>query len=99
MNVALYMRLSKEDEFCHEESNSISMQRLMLRDYVREHFPDANVTEYADDGYSGTNFDRPGVQELLEEVKNGMINCIVVKDYCAIIGLNQKDLENQGILA
>jgi DNA invertase Pin-like site-specific DNA recombinase len=53
----------------------------MLRDYVREHFPDAKVTEYADDGYSGTNFDRPGVQELLEEVKNGMINCIVVKDF------------------
>jgi DNA invertase Pin-like site-specific DNA recombinase len=75
------MRLSKEDEFCHEESNSISMQRLMLRDYVREHFPDAKVTEYADDGYSGTNFERPGVQELLEEVKNGMINCIVVKDF------------------
>lgn len=81
MNIALYMRLSKEDEFCHEESNSISMQRLLLRDYVREHFPQAKVMEFSDDGYTGTNFDRPGVQELLERVKNAEVNCIIVKDF------------------
>lgn len=81
MNVALYMRLSKEDEFCHEESNSIAIQRIMLADYVREHFPDARVLEFADDGYSGTNFERPGVQELLDRVKNGEIGCIIVKDF------------------
>lgn len=81
MNIAIYMRLSKEDEFSHEESNSISMQRLLLQDYVREHFPDAKVYEFADDGYTGTNFERPGIQELLDRVKNFEINCIIVKDY------------------
>ena len=81
MNIAIYMRLSKEDDFSHEESNSIAMQRLLLRDYVREHFPHDKVLEYADDGYTGTNFDRPGVQELLDGVKDGEINCIIVKDF------------------
>lgn len=81
MNIAVYMRLSKEDEFCYEESSSISMQRLLLRDYVREHFPDAKVFEFADDGYSGTNFDRPGIQDLLDRVRNYEINCIIVKDF------------------
>ena len=80
MNIAIYMRLSKEDEFSHEESNSISMQRLLLQDYVREHFPDAKVFEFADDGYTGTNFDRPGIQDLMDMVKNYEINCIIVKD-------------------
>lgn len=81
MVAAMYLRLSKEDEFIREESNSITMQRLLLKDYVAEHFPDAAIREYADDGYSGTNFDRPGVQSLLEDVKNGEINCIIVKDF------------------
>ena len=81
MNIAIYMRLSKEDDYSHEESNSITMQRLLLSDYVREHFPQDDVTEYSDDGYSGTNFDRPGVQELLEGVKNGEVDCIIVKDF------------------
>ena len=58
--IGLYMRLSKEDEYSHVESNSITMQRMLLHSYVREHFPDADVTEFVDDGYSGTNFERPG---------------------------------------
>lgn len=53
----------------------------------------------ADDGYSGTTFDRPAFREMEAMAENGEIATIVVKDYCAIIGLNQKDLENQGILA
>ena len=81
MNIAIYMRLSKEDEFSHEESNSITMQRLLLRDYAREHFLQAKISEFSDDGYSGTNFDRPGVQALLDAVKNAEINCIIVKDF------------------
>ncbi len=81
MNIAIYMRLSKEDEFSHVESNSISMQRYLLMDYAREHFPDAKIYEFSDDGYSGTNFDRPGIQELLDRVKNYEINCIIVKDF------------------
>lgn len=57
------------------------MQRLLLQDYVREHFPTARVFEFVDDGYSGTNFDRPGIQDLLDRVKNYEINCIIVKDF------------------
>ena len=60
---------------------------------------DAEVMEFIDNGYSGTNFERPQVQKLIELVRANQIDCIIVKDYCAIIGLNQKDLENQGILA
>lgn len=52
-----------------------------------------------DDGYTGTNFNRLAMQELLSLVEAGQVGTIIVKDYCAIIGLNQKDLENQGILA
>ena len=58
-----------------------------------------NIRHFYDDGYSGTNFNRPGFAALLEEVEAGRVETLVVKDYCAIIGLNQKDLENQGILA
>ena len=54
---------------------------------------------FVDDGYSGTTFDRPAFREMEAMAENGEIATIVVKDYCAIIGLNQKDLENQGILA
>ena len=71
----------------------------MLLRYAREHhFP--NPTFFVDDGYSGVDFDnRPGFQQMLTEVKAGRVGTIITKDYCAIIGLNQKDLENQGILA
>ena len=59
----------------------------------------AEIMEFIDNWYSGTNFERPQVQKLIELVRANQIDCIIVKDYCAIIGLNQKDLENQGILA
>lgn len=52
-----------------------------------------------DDGFSGGNFERPGFQAMLEHLRTGKANMVITKDYCAIIGLNQKDLENQGILA
>ena len=68
------------------------------RDYARENHM-GNTKFYVDDGYTGTNFNRPGFQELLDDIEMGYVGTIIVKDYCAIIGLNQKDLENQGILA
>ncbi|RHQ69082.1 hypothetical protein DWY17_09650 [Butyricicoccus sp. AF24-19AC] len=49
--------------------------------------------------YHTSLFDRPGFLAMMEEVEAGRVEAIVIKDYCAIIGLNQKDLENQGILA
>ena len=54
---------------------------------------------FVDDGISGTTFQREGFQKMQKMVEDGQVGTIIVKDYCAIIGLNQKDLENQGILA
>ena len=54
---------------------------------------------YTDDGYSGANFQRPGFQAMLADIEAGKVGTVIVKDCCAIMGLNQKDLENQGILA
>lgn len=79
--IAIYIRLSKEDDKWKEESNSITMQRILLKKYVAENFTDYELHEYCDDGYTGTNFRRPGVQEMLEKVKNSGIDCIIVKDF------------------
>ena len=57
-----------------------------------------NTRFYVDDGISGTTFERDGFKTMLNDVQNGEVKTVIVKDYCAIIGLNQKDLENQGIL-
>lgn len=83
MILALYMRLSKEDDEVVDESNSITNQRYILRRYI-ERMPELShyrLVEYVDDGYSGKNFERPGVERLLEEVKSGKIYGIVVKDF------------------
>ena len=95
---ALYLRLSREDGD-KTESDSIANQRTLLEAYAIDHPELCIVDEFVDDGYSGSNFERPAFQNLFRELEQGTINCILVKDYCAIIGLNQKDLENQGILA
>ncbi len=83
VRIAAYMRLSKEDRetFRKGESNSIRTQRALVGAYVREHFKDYELLEFQDDGYTGTNFNRPGVTALLEHVKAGNIDCIVVKDF------------------
>lgn len=82
MIMALYLRLSKEDGDLVDESNSITNQRYRLRSYL-EDIPELKhyqIKEYVDDGYSGKNFDRPGVIQLLEDVKSGKIYGIAVKD-------------------
>lgn len=79
--IAIYMRLSKEDDQNKEESNSISMQRILLKKYVAESFSNYELMEFADDGYTGTNFNRPGMQSLLKMVRNFELDCIVVKDF------------------
>ena len=95
---ALYLRLSREDGD-KTESDSIANQRTLLEAYTADHPELCIVDEFVDDGYSGSNFDRPEFERLLKALQERKIDCIVVKDYCAIIGLNQKDLENQGNLA
>lgn len=75
---ALYERLSRDDEL-QGESNSISTQRMMLRKYATEHGLNV-VDEYIDDGYSGTNFERPGFKRMIDDIEAGKINCVIVKD-------------------
>lgn len=94
---ALYGRLSRDDEV-GGESMSIQSQRAILGQYAKEH-GFTNCQFFMDDGYSGTNFDRPAFTEMMELVEQRRVRTIIVKDCCAIMGLNQKDLENQGILA
>ena len=96
-NVALYMRLSRDDDN-YGDSVSIETQRTILRQFAKENQFHV-VDEYVDDGWSGTNFERPRFQDMMDDIEAGKVNCVITKDYCAIIGLNQKDLENQGILA
>ena len=74
----LYMRLSQEDER-QGESVSIDNQRIILRKYAEEHGFEIH-DEYIDDGVSGTTFQRPEVQRLLDDAKTGVINTIIVKD-------------------
>ena len=74
-----YLRLSREDGD-KLESDSIRNQRSLINDFVKQHKEIQLVEEYIDDGYSGTNFDRPAFQRMLEDAKRKKINCIIVKD-------------------
>ena len=76
---AIYCRLSKEDEGSPKESASIATQKAILMDFVRS--KGWNVHDiYIDDGYSGTNFNRPRFQDMITDIKNGLINCVITKD-------------------
>ena len=77
---------------------NISNQKKLLEQYAKEH-GFTNLIHFTDDGISGTRFDRPGFLAMMKEVESGKVGTILIKDCCAIMGLNQKDLENQGILA
>ncbi len=79
--IAIYLRLSKEDDKWREESNSITTQRALLKKYAEDNFTDYELFEFCDDGYTGTNFDRPGMQKMLEKIRDGGINCVIVKDF------------------
>ena len=96
-HAALYIRLSKEDE-SEGPSQSVQNQESLLREFVQQHRLNVYDT-YIDDGWSGTSFDRPSFRRMIADIEAKKVNMVITKDYCAIIGLNQKDLENQGILA
>ena len=76
--VALYVRLSRDDEN-EGDSNSIAHQIEILTRYAREHGI-TNYKIYKDDGYSGTNFNRPGFLEMLGDIEAGMVSMVIVKD-------------------
>jgi site-specific DNA recombinase len=85
--LAEYFRLSVEDgdvvlDDTKAESDSISHQRELITRYVRDKqlYPAVQILEFVDDGYSGTNFDRPAVKEMLSLVREGKVCCIIVKD-------------------
>ncbi len=94
---AIYLRLSSADGPA-AESDSIQNQRAYLTNWAQDN-GFVITKEFVDDGHTGTDFDRPGFQELNACLLDGSVRCVIVKDCCAIMGLNQKDLENQGILA
>ena len=78
-NACLYVRLSKEDGD-KEESDSITNQKVLLRDYA-ETLANINlIDEFVDDGYSGASFERPSFIKMMGEIKSGRINCVIVKD-------------------
>ena len=74
-----YLRLSREDGD-KLESDSIRNQRELIKEFLAQHNGLNFVDEYVDDGYSGTSYDRPAFQRLMEDVKARKINCIIVKD-------------------
>ena len=77
-NSAIYLRLSRDDEL-QGDSSSIKTQRQMLRKYAADH--NINIyDEYIDDGWSGTNFDRPDFKRMINDIEDGKINCVIVKD-------------------
>jgi len=76
---AIYTRLSKEDGD-KVESNSISSQRSLCEDYIKKHKDLELVATFADDGYSGTNFDRPDFKKMMDLAKAGKIDAIICKD-------------------
>ncbi len=85
-SMAIYIRLSDEDGnvdgLIKAESNSVAAQRILIRDYIQRNFPGkADILEYVDDGFSGTNFNRPAFQRMMEDAKQGKIFCIIVKDF------------------
>ena len=81
LKIAMYLRLSKEDDWNAQESNSISYQRLLLRGYIERNFENYEILEFVDDGYSGTSMDRPAMQELLAAARQKKVDCIIVKDF------------------
>ena len=80
--LAKYLRLSLEDDK-EGESDSIVNQRLLIDDYILQYgdLREYESMEFVDDGYSGTNFSRPAIKELMDLLRKGKIHCIIVKDF------------------
>ena len=76
--VGIYCRLSKDDG-TDNESASIATQKSILTDYVKKQGWHIAKT-YVDDGYSGTNFQRPSFQNMIKDIESGLINCVITKD-------------------
>ena len=78
IKTAQYIRLSVED--LHNRGNSIENQQMIINDYIDTHEGFVLVGTYIDNGVSGLNFERPQFSKMLEDIENGNIDCIIVKD-------------------
>lgn len=84
--IAVYIRLSAEDrdkcDNAKDESNSITLQRKLIHGYIikSSSLRNSEILEFCDDGYTGTNLNRPALQEMLRKIDEGAINCVIVKD-------------------
>lgn len=77
--VALYIRLSKEDEN-FGDSESVKTQRDILKNFIEEKSDMEFFDEYVDDGFSGTNFERPNFKRMIDDINQKKVNCVIVKD-------------------
>ena len=91
----LYGRLSQEDDRAGD-SNSIVNQRLLLERYAQTNGFE-NTIFLADDGYSGTNFERPSWKKIIEMIERDEVETLIVKDDCVILELNSESPENTGL--
>ena len=78
-NVGIYLRLSK-DNGEKTESDSITNQRNIIKDFCSKYKNFTICKEYIDDGYTGTNFNRPSFKDLIRDIENKEINCVIIKD-------------------
>ena len=78
-HVAEYIRLSRDDGD-KTESNSISNQKKFLADYIKERDALLVYDIYIDDGFSGTNYERPAFRRMINDIEAGKVNCVIVKD-------------------
>ena len=76
IRVAKYIRLSREDGD-DRESESVENQRDIIDNYIQGHEELIEAREYVDDGFTGTNFNRPGFQKMLKDIEDGKIDCII----------------------
>lgn len=77
--VAIYIRLSREDGD-KEESSSVTNQRDIITRFVKENENFVIINEYVDDGWTGTNFNRPAFQKMLQDIEKGIIDTVITKD-------------------
>jgi len=77
--VGIYIRLSREDGD-KEESSSVTSQREILKRFIKENNDLLFVNEYVDDGYSGTNFERPAFKQMKRDIEKGIIDTVITKD-------------------
>ena len=87
-SAGIYIRLSREDD-TKEESSSIKSQRDFLTNYIKENGYELKK-EYIDDGYTGTNFERPSFKKMLKDIENNIINMVIVKDLSRLGRNNSK---------